>query len=123
MPLPKENKLAEKLVSIATRQLQQSYLFKLPRITQIRKFRSLYNNQVQRQLRIRYNAPIPIFAGMIDTLAADLDDSLILKFEEQDPADWKAVQKANAYLHQEMESPTPGAKWDNKFMKWGRRGK
>lgn len=113
--MPKQNTLAEELTSTALRQLSQSYSFKMPRITQIRKFRALYNNQVQRLNRVRYNAPIPIFAGMIDTLAADLDDSIILKYEETDAADWKAAEKANAWLHEEMESQRPGAKWDAKF--------
>lgn len=111
----KENTLATELTGTALRQLATSYAFKQPRLIQIRKFRALYNNQVQKQLRIRYNVPIPIFSGMIDTLQADLDDSLLLKYHETDPADWKAAVKANAYITKEMESMLPGAKWNQKF--------
>jgi len=111
----KENKLANQLADTALRQLTTSYLFKLPRITQIRKYRDLYNGKAQRQLRVRYNVPIPVFAGMIDTLQADLDDAVILKYEEQDPSDWKAAQKANAALQRESQSMRPGAKWNQKF--------
>ncbi|MDI6820941.1 MAG: hypothetical protein QMD65_02055 [Patescibacteria group bacterium] len=111
----KENTLAQELTAIALRQLTTGYQFKLPRINQIRRFRDLYNGKTQRQLRIRYNVPIPIFAGMIDTLQADLDDQIILKYEEQDPADWKAAIKANAALKKEIISMRPGAKWNEKL--------
>lgn len=111
----KKNTLADEMTGVALRQLMTSYTFKLPRIIQIRKFRDLYNNKVQRQLRIRYNAPIPIFAGMIDTLQADLDDGIILKATENDPADYKSAKKFDAYLKEEMESMRPGAMWNDKF--------
>ncbi len=113
--MPKENSLAAELTGVALRQLTTSWTFKQPRILQIRKFRDLYNNKVPKQLRIRYNVPIPIFAGMIDTLQADLDDELLLKYGEQDPADWKAAVKANAYIQKESQSMRPGAKWNSKF--------
>lgn len=113
--MPKENTLATDVTGIALRQLSASYTFRLPRINQIRKYRSLYNNQTQRQLRIRYNVPIPFFSGMIDTLQADLDDGIILKGDYQDPADWKACEKFNAALKKEMDSMRPGAMWSEKF--------
>ena len=97
------------------RQLATCYAFKIPRMNQIRKYRALYNGQTEKQLRIRYNVPIPIFTGMIDTLQADLNDGLILKFSESDPADWKAVKKVNAALQKESTSMRPGAMWDHKF--------
>lgn len=112
---PKYNSLAEELTGIAIRQLSTCYTFKLPRINQIRKFRDLYNNKVEKQLRIRYNVPIPIFSGMIDTLQADFDDAMILKYEEQDPADYIAAKKANAYLQKEMTSMRNGAMWNQKL--------
>lgn len=111
----KHNQLADELTQIATRQLAQSYVAKLPRINQIRKFRDLYNNKAEKQLRVRYNVPVPIFSGMIDTLQADLDDAMILKFEETDPADWKSAVKANAALQKEMTSMRPGAMWNQKL--------
>lgn len=113
--MPKENKFAQEVCDMNLRQVQQSYIFKLPRILQIRKFRDLYNNKPQKQLRIRYNVPIPIFSGMIDTLQADLDDGLLLKFEAQDPADNKAAIKANAAIQKRSTSMMPGAQWNEKF--------
>lgn len=109
------NKLAEELAGVNLRRIQNCYTFKLPRITQIRKYRDLYNNKTVRQLRVRYNVPIPIFSGIIDTLQAQLDDGIILKIEENDPADWIGAQKANAALQIELQNPDPGAQWNGKF--------
>lgn len=111
----KENTLATEMAGINTRRLINSYTFKLPRITQIRKYRDLYNNKTVRQLRIRYNVPIPIFSGMIDTLAAQLDDGIILKIAETDPADWLGVQKADAAMQEELASESLGAQWNATF--------
>lgn len=112
----KANTLAEEAVRIAMRQLMVCYTFKLPRINQIRKFRALYNGQVEKQLRIRYNVPIPIFAGMIDTLQAYLNDSMVLKFTDDDkPSNWKVVQKANAALQKAMKSKNVKASWNAKM--------
>lgn len=109
------NALAEKLTAINQQQLQVSWEFKLPRIQRIKKYRRLYNTEVPPKLRTQFNVPLPVFAGMIDTLQADLDDALLLKFRAQDPADWKAAQKANAYLEKESTSMRPGAQWNKKF--------
>ena len=111
----KENTLANERAAAAGVQLLTSYIFKLPRITQIRKYRAVYNNDVPKQLRVRYNIPIPFFAGMIDTLQAGLDDSLHLAFMEQDPADWKACRKVNAAVEQIEDSMNADDKWDEKF--------
>lgn len=110
-----KNTLAEKLTGVALQQMQQSWDFKLPRIRRIREYRRLYNTQVLPKLRVQFNVPIPVFAGMIDTLQADLNDSLIIKYENTDPADWKAIEKANAAIDQESTSMRPGAKWPKKF--------
>lgn len=110
-----KNTLAEKCVSIAMQQMQQSWTFKLPRIRRIREYRRLYNTQVLPKLRTQFNVPIPVFAGMIDTLQADLNDALIIRYENTDPADWKAIEKANAAIDQESTSMRPGAKWPKKF--------
>ena len=112
--MAKQN-VAEELVGMAQLQLAQSYQFKLPRISRIRQFRDLYNGKAEAQKRVRYNVPIPIFSGMIDTLQADLDDDMILEYHEDEPADWKAAKKANAALKKEMTSMRPGAMWSQKM--------
>jgi hypothetical protein len=112
------NILADKVVAIALKQLQVSYNFKRPRIERIKDFRRLYNTQVLPKLRIQFNVPLPVFSGMVDTLNADLNDKLVIEYKNTDPADWKAVEKANAALQKEMESARPGAQWSKKFRQY-----
>lgn len=116
--MAKTNELANTVVNVALRQLQTSWSFKQPRVRAIQKYRRLYNTQVLPKLRQQFNVPLPVFAGMIDTLQADLDDRLIIEYGNTDPADWKAVVKANAALKQESESARPGAQWDKKFRQY-----
>lgn len=112
------NSLAEEVVGVALRQLQTSWNFKQPRIRRIQNYRRLYNTQVLPKLRQQFNVPLPVFAGMIDTLQADLDDKLLIEYQNTDPADWKAVDKANAALKQEADSARPGAQWEKKFRQY-----
>lgn len=116
--MAKPNLLAEKITEINLRQLQTSWQFKLPRVSTIRNYRRLYNSQVLPKLRAQFNVPLPVFAGMIDTLQADLNDKLIIEYHATDPADWKAVEKANAALRQESDSMRPTAQWANKFRQY-----
>lgn len=109
------NSLADECTGIALRQLRECWTFKLPRITAIQNYRRLYNAKLLPKLRVQFNVPVPVFSGMIDTLQSDLDDGLELKFESQDPADWKAIQKLNAAIKQESGSMRPGAQWDEKW--------
>lgn len=116
--MAKTNELAEKVVAIATKQLQVSWDFKRPRIEAIKRYRRLYNSQVLPKLRQQFNVPLPVFAGMVDTLQADLNDRLLIEYQNRDPADWKAVEKANAAIQQESESARPGAMWGKKFRQY-----
>lgn len=109
------NKLAQEVTAINQRQMATAWQFKLNRVMQIRKYRRLYNGQVEPKLRIQFNVPIPIFAGMIDTLQADLDDAVLLKFCEEDPADYKAITKANAVLERYSTSKSSDNNWMSKF--------
>lgn len=118
MAVMSANTLADEVVGVALKQLQVSWEFKLPRMRRIRDFRRLYNSQTLPRLRQQFNVPLPVFAGMIDTLQADLDDKLIIEYGNTDPADWKAVEKANAAIKQESESARPGAMWEKKFRQY-----
>jgi len=111
----KSNTFAQEMTELAIRLLEVSTQYKRPRMERIRRYRALYNNETRTQYRIRYNAPIPIFSGMIDTLQADYDDALIIKANATDPADWIAEQKANAAMEKESQSMHPDKMWQQKF--------
>src|SRR5688572_16265771 len=89
------NQLAEKAVDIETKQLMASSEFKKPRIEKLTRYWSLYDGKVSKKLRQLFNVPIPVFAGMVDTLNAQYDTPIELNFREGDAADYFKVQKLN----------------------------
>jgi hypothetical protein len=107
--------LAEEAVTIATHQILACSDFKKPRMARLAKYDKLYNNDVQKKLRQLFNVPIPVFAGMIDTLNAQYDTPIILTFKEGDAADYFKVEKINAAFQMEIMSTTQNSKWDSKL--------
>lgn len=106
--------LADKATSIALRLLLTSAKFKKPRMEQIKMYEDLYANRVRKKLRVQFNVPVPVFSGMIDTLAADFDEPIQAKIVETNPADWNKVKKINALWQSEKTSTKLNAMWDYK---------
>lgn len=110
-----KDQLAQKAVDVATNQVMACYDFKKPRMTRIQKYWDLYDGKVPKKLRQLFNVPIPVFAGMVDTLNALYDTSIQLKFKEGDASDYFKVQKLNgAYQNQVLDS-AENSKWDEKL--------
>lgn len=106
---------AKEAVNIATRQLMASTEFKKPRIARLNKFWELYDGKVSKKLRQLFNVPIPVFAGMIDTLNAQYDTPIQLKFQEGDASDYFKVQKINGAFQMEVMNTAQNSKWDSKL--------
>lgn len=85
--------LKSKLVVIAKKQIDAGVNFKKPRIKQIQKFEDMYANKVAKALKNRFNIPLPILSGFVDTLKAKIDDAPIITFERQEEADTKVAKK------------------------------
>jgi hypothetical protein len=98
------NELAERAVHIACMQLMASSDFKKPRMARITKYYELYDGKAPKKLRQLFNVPIPVFAGMVDTLNAEYDTPIQMKFKEGDPADYFKVQKINGAWQKEIVS-------------------
>lgn len=110
-----KEQLAEKAVRIATRQLMASTEFKRERLNRISKYYELYNNKTPKKLRQLFNVPIPVFAGMIDTLNAQYDEPVNLEFVEGDAADYFKVQKINGAFRMETMDTAQNSKWNSKL--------
>lgn len=107
--------LADETVNIATKQLLASTAFKEPRLKRINKFWELYDGKVTKKLRQLFNVPIPVFAGMIDTLNAQYDTPIQLNFGEGDAADYFKVKKINGAFYLENKNTAENSKWDSKL--------
>lgn len=125
MPLTLEKNVitkafADQATLIAAQQLEQSSSHKEPRMAQVRKYEDLYFNKTEKKLRIQFDVTLPVMSGMIDTILANVNDPIRLKFVEQEPADYLSARKITAAWEIESSSQRPGAKWDQKD-RWDKR--
>ena len=109
--VPKTRELADELTQRARKQLWASAEFKKPRMTKINKSIDLLLGNTEKKLRQQFNIPLPVLSGMYERLAADLDDPVQIKFKEQTPKDYFAVQKINAAWKVESQSARTAARW------------
>jgi len=69
-----------------------------------------YFNKQVKSLKQRYNVPVPTVPGFVETLLSKVDDPPTIKAEQAEDADYKAVQKVNAF--REVESHKEDYDWD-----------
>lgn len=110
-----KKQLAEKAVDVATNQVMSCYSFKEPRLKTLSKYYRLYDGHTQKKLRQLFNVPIPVFAGMIDTLNAQYDSGIFLEFEAGDPSDYFKAKKINGAWRMEVMNTAQNSKWDSKL--------
>jgi hypothetical protein len=110
-----KSQLADEAIRIARMQIMACFEFKKPRLAQTDKFYALYDGKVPKKLRQLFNVPIPVFAGMIDTLNAQYDTGIILDFKEGDASDYFKVQKINGAWRNEVMNTSTTSKWDSKL--------
>src|ERR1019366_1416928 len=70
--------------------------FKQPRIKDWQQTEDQYFGKVQKTLKGRFNVPLPIMSGFIDTLHAKIDDPPALKFNNRTEADYRISKKMQA---------------------------
>ena len=106
-----QNELSEEALKRAVYIVANVNKFTTPRLTQIAKYRDLYAGKVPKKFRQPFNVVLPVFSGMIDTLAAEFNDDLSLDMEERNPADYVAMRKIERLWEQETTSFSPNAQF------------
>src|SRR5258708_37662398 len=86
---------------------------------QIARYERLYLNDVPPKLRQISEVVIPVFSGLIDTLLADFNDEIMLKYTSKNPVDFLMLPKVQAHWEVERDSLKPHAMWKQK-ARWGR---
>lgn len=109
------SQMAEEAVRIATYQIMASTDFKKPRMERLAKYWRLYDGDLPKKVRQLFNVPVPIFPGMVDTLNAQYDTPIQLRFKEGDAADYFKVQKIEAAFRMEVMNTAQNSKWDSKL--------
>ena len=104
-----ETKLANKLTEIATQQLAVGLRFKEPRMKEIQKSISLYNNKTEPALKGRKNVPLPVMSGFVETLKSEIDDPINIKFKGREDADKRKGMKVQSAF--EMDTSINEGDW------------
>lgn len=110
-----KEQIAEEAVITAINQINACYEFKKPRLAKIAKYWALYDGKTSKKIRQLFNVPIPVFPGMIDTLNAQYDTPIQVKFKEGDAADYFKLLKINAAFQMEVMDSNNNSKWDSKL--------
>lgn len=110
-----QSQIASQAVDKAVNQLMASTEFKKPRMERINKYWSLYDGHTTKKLRQLFNVAIPVFPGMVDTLNAQYDTPIQLKFKEGDASDYFKVQKINGAFQMEILDTAQTTRWDDKL--------
>jgi hypothetical protein len=100
-------KIADRLVTIAAKQYDAAVKYRQPKLEKIMKAEELYFNVVTRTLKGRFNVPLPIVSGFVDTLLAKIDDEITINFDAQEDADKIKCRKCTAAIKYDS-APTRG---------------
>lgn len=88
--------LWNKLERMAIKQYEDGVKFKQPRMLEIQANEDLYNNKVKKAPKGRFNVPLPVMGGFVDTLMSKIDDAPSIEFEYTNMADYDKALKITA---------------------------
>lgn len=114
MAKPLTKTFADKLSGIARQQLLAGTQFKQPRLGDIKKSEDLHLGKTRPALKGRFNVPLPLMSGYVDTLRSKIDDPPKINFGHQDEADIRRAKKVTAAWEADSGKVTPNAKWAQK---------
>lgn len=103
--------ITENLISTALKQLWVSAQYKKKRLAKINKYYDAYAGNYKPKFRQAFNIPLPVFSGLVDTLLADFNDPINLKFSSTNKALMPALTQANEIWKVSSNSLDPDARW------------
>jgi hypothetical protein len=89
--------IEEQIVLQARAEYDAGLLYRHAREKQWQLIEDAYFNRVKKSLKGRFNIPVPIIPGFVDTWQADMAKHVTLQFEQQEAADFKPAQKVTAF--------------------------
>lgn len=109
-----DSDIKAKIVAQCRQEFLNGLQFKQGRIKDWQGNEDLYFNRVKKTLRGRFNVPIPIMSGFVDTLLSKIDEPPSIKFTQNEEADLRISQKTQALY--EVESKNEDADWASKDL-------
>ena len=90
------------------RQVKQEYdngvSYRQGRVKDWQATEELYYGKVKKTLKGRFNVPMPVMSGFVDTLLSKIDEAPILKFKQAEEADFRITKKVQAFYDAESKS-------------------
>jgi len=101
-------KTKEQIIQIAQKQVIDCLEFRKPRFDAIKRSEDLYFGKVKPALSGRFNFPVPILEGFVETLMSKIDDSIKISFKKGREATLKSAKKVSSAWEKDS-SPDRGA--------------
>lgn len=108
----KGNKTKDDIATQAVLQIQDGLKHKQPRVEAWQKAENLYQNKKEPTMVGRFNVPLPILGGYVDTLMSKIDEAPALEFQMMGKADYLRSKKITAAW--EIDSSSARANWAKK---------
>lgn len=112
MPKNISQEIADKIATQAVQQLEDCLKFKQPRVKDWQKNEDLYLGKTKPALKGRFNVPLPIMSGFIDTMLAEIQERPSLMFEHTKDSDILKAKKVTSMW--ELDSDSKHANWPRK---------
>lgn len=87
----------EKLIKQLRKEFEVGFEYKKGRYTDWNDTEDLYFGRIKQRLKGRFNVPIPVMSGFIDTLVSKIDEPPKLEFIPGTEADYRGKQKVQAF--------------------------
>lgn len=106
--MPINEVTTQKIIENATKQVNSCIAFRQPRLDEIKRSEDMYLGKTKPALKGRFNIPIPIMEGFVETLMSKIDDTIKVSFKPTREATLKASKKVtSAWEHD--SAPSKGA--------------
>ena len=90
MPTDLKQAKIKKIVEFAQKQVSSCIAFKQPRLDEIKRSEDMYQGKTKPALKGRFNIPIPILEGYVETLMSKIDDTVKVSFKPSRESTLKA---------------------------------
>ena len=102
----------DRIVMQCRAEYQAGLLFRRDREVAWHTIEDAYFNRAKKSLKGKFNVPVPILPGFVDTWTANMARHVDLEFEQTDEGELLAVKKANALL--QAQKSHEDHDWDEK---------
>lgn len=86
----------QKIIAQAQKQVDACLSYRQARLDQIKKSEDVYFGKTRPALKGRFNIPVPILEGFVETLMSKIDDTVKVKFAKGRESTLKAAKKVTA---------------------------